>query len=447
MNRLKLDWALSTSNERNAFVQQYINDPIFTSRPLTSDELETIANYVLWGKNENGLSIEQEGLVEMPRRNSTWTSQSVDSLDELTESPTFNENQIYSLTSKAPTKKVREVFSRSETLKTCPAHLTETYKSLWKEIDKTELTINLYELAHEKRTKEPRADLLKNLSEEECAQCADRAKTLNQFKYLKMRHLLVELRREQYTIQDSFKEKITLRAPVAYQEDSPPIFDADIPILPLGLQSAQSIPQLIFQPFNNLVPSAFTPSELKSISSYYWAKKDSQRMGSRCVSFTDLESVYQIFMSLGDLEDEEQNILTTTSNLIETLHYYIKEADLSDLQREILEMKINKQKNQDIASYINKKYNKTYAANYISTIFRQKIIPAINNAAAYHEELIQNIFFKENFKTCTKCGRTLLRDPRNFMRKARASDGFATRCKECDKLEREKKKKEASKSE
>jgi hypothetical protein len=110
-------------------------------------------------------------------------------------------------------------------------------------------------------------------------------------------------------------------------------------------------------------------------------------------------------------------------------------------------MKINKQKNQDIASYINKKYNKTYAANYISTIFRQKIIPAINNAAAYPEELIQNIFFKENFKTCTKCGRTLLRDPRNFMRKARASDGFATRCKECDKLEREKKKKEASKSE
>jgi hypothetical protein len=36
----------------------------------------------------------------------------------------------------------------------------------------------------------------------------------------------------------------------------------------------------------------------------------------------------------------------------------------------------------------------------------------------------------------------LLRDPRNFVRKARSIDGLTGRCKKCDKMIREKKKEE-----
>ena len=42
---------------------------------------------------------------------------------------------------------------------------------------------------------------------------------------------------------------------------------------------------------------------------------------------------------------------------------------------------------------------------------------------------------------CTKCGRRLLRDPINFVRKSRAKDGLSNHCKACDKREREEKKK------
>ena len=90
---------------------------------------------------------------------------------------------------------------------------------------------------------------------------------------------------------------------------------------------------------------------------------------------------------------------------------------------------------------INKKYGKTYTVNYISTIFRQKIIPAINNAASYHKQIIRSLPFDEEFKVCTKCGRRLLRDPINFVRKSRAKDGLSNHCKACDKREREEKKK------
>ena len=68
-------------------------------------------------------------------------------------------------------------------------------------------------------------------------------------------------------------------------------------------------------------------------------------------------------------------------------------ADLNEMQSEILKMKCDKVKNPDIASYINKKYKKNYTANYISTIFRQKIIKQINEAAEYHLRL-GTIYFR-----------------------------------------------------
>jgi hypothetical protein len=115
-------------------------------------------------------------------------------------------------------------------------------------------------------------------------------------------------------------------------------------------------------------------------------------------------------------------------------------ADLTDIQREILELKIRKVKNQDVAKQINGKYGKGYTANYISTIFKQKIIVRINEAAQLHWDVIENCFYPENFKKCTCCGRELLLDPRNFVRKSRSKDGFNSKCKRCEKKERQKKK-------
>ena len=100
-------------------------------------------------------------------------------------------------------------------------------------------------------------------------------------------------------------------------------------------------------------------------------------------------------------------------------------------------MKLRKVKNTDIAWDINHKYGKTYTSNYISTIFRQRIIPKINDAAKYHEKVISNIFFEEEFKQCSTCGEIMLRDADNFTRKSRSNDGFSSRCKKCEKRARQ----------
>lgn len=193
-------------------------------------------------------------------------------------------------------------------------------------------------------------------------------------------------------------------------------------------------------------PSTYSESDLQKVLSFYWDKMSSSRPVIH-FDFTNLEHVYELFGQLNELEESLDTLPvdSTLRQLLSTLQYYINLTDLTEAQREILDLKINKTKNLDIATAINKKYNKSYTANYISTIFRQKIIPRINETAAFHAKIIENLTFSENFKKCGGCGKILLLDADNFVRKSRSKDGFATRCKICDRNDRQKKKESKTK--
>lgn len=428
-NRLDLNWALTSAKERSTFLQHYMEDePSFQKKPPTPEELETMANYLLWGQDEDGLNPDQRKEIQMPRRNSSWSGKEIESLDALLESPTFQENSLYQLGS-VTSKKTREVFSREKIL---PEN-RPLFADLWSQIDSTELIINYYELLHGKRKNPPREELLSRFAPDHAAALEEKAKSLSQFHYLKMRHLLVELRRQQYTIKDAVQPRIltyaaTTPAPIPFTEEEP----EEIAIFPFGPTE-----QFLFKDFQDLIPKNFSEQDLKEISAAYWRKKEERNHTVNFFDFSDLETVYQLFLALETLQEDPTDF---SSSILPILWYYVRQANLTSVQQKILELKIQKVKNQDIAAQINKEFNKSYTTNYISTIFRKKIIPEINSAAIYHEKIVGSLFFEEDFKTCAKCGRTLLRDPTNFVRRSRASDGLSNHCKRCDKEERERKK-------
>ena len=439
-NRLHLDFSIQTTDGRSEFVNEYVQSPQFQRIPLTSDELETIANYILWGKDSDGLNCTQRGEIQIETRNKTWQRDDTDSLDALMESPTFNEASLRRPT-EARVRTTREVFDRQKTLQECPHYLVPVFKDLFKRIDMIELMLNFYEFAHGRRKEPPREQLQKRFTEEEIQKAESIAAKWNQFKYLKQRHLIVELRREQFTLRDTYAERHMSLA-TAEPEIDPidPDFDAEIPVYPLGLLNGP-VGSLIFRKEEELNPSTFNEQNLKEISKFYWDKKSESRPVT-FFDFTNLEHIYELFGQLNDFE-ESIGALPINSNLgklLDTLKYYIEMTDLTEAQKEILDLKINKIKNQDIADAVNKKYDKSYTANYISTIFRQKIIPRINETAEFHAKIIENLSFPENFKKCTGCGKILLIDPEKFVRKSRSKDGFSTRCKICDRNDRQKKK-------
>jgi hypothetical protein len=216
--------------------------------------------------------------------------------------------------------------------------------------------------------------------------------------------------------------------------------DVNVDVLPLGLHYGEGLSLEVFRAWRELDPERISPTDLSLISELYWKKEQfAPPTSGTYIDFRELEHVYHLLNYLCELRDAEKeaDLSSNLSSLLRTLQFYIDHADLTDIQREILSMKLNKKKNTDIAWDINHKYGKSYTPNYISTIFRQRIIPRINEAAALHKEIISNIFFPENFKRCSCCGELKLRCPENFTRKSRANDGYAPRCKVCEKKARQ----------
>jgi hypothetical protein len=154
---------------------------------------------------------------------------------------------------------------------------------------------------------------------------------------------------------------------------SDPELDVDIEVLPLGAWTEAPEKQLIFRIWRDLIPTNYNNEDLEVISDLLWKKKNyAPSSNQRWIDFRDLEHVYQIFQVFFELTDAA-SIAEFGSNLpalMRTLEFYVRGADLTDIQREILDMKLRKIKNQDIAIAINSKWKKSYTPNYISTIFR-----------------------------------------------------------------------------
>ena len=314
-----------------------------------------MGNYILWGKDpETGLNAQQEGSVVIDTKHGTWDkSANVDSLDELMELPTFNEAALDPLYV-VPTKVVKETFSRKEALAKCPDHLVPTLTDLFRRIDELDLALNYYDLEHGRRKNPPRPELLALFTEEEQQALETEAGTWNQFQYLKKRHLLVDLRREQYTLRDSYKPLI-VAAGIKHIDpvDRTPIIGSDIEVLPLGLCKPNPIGNLVFVCPEELLPGYYTDEELEQISDYYWSKQNwKPKEHQDYIDFRELEHVYQIFMAFFELEDaaSADTLDNSIGGLLDTLKFYVERAELSEMYKEILDLKMKKVRNSDIAS-------------------------------------------------------------------------------------------------
>jgi hypothetical protein len=192
------------------------------------------------------------------------------------ESPTFNEASLRKPT-EARTRIAREVFDRQKALEECPEHMRAVFEDLFDRIDKLEMSIHFYEFAHGKRKEPPRAALTKRFTEAEVDAARAISEKWNQFKYLKQRHLIVELRREQFTLRDSYIERHLRHTPP--EPDLEPTnldFGAEVPVFPICLLG-EPFSDLIFKPIDLLNPHSYTQKELNTLTHFYWEKKDAKR--------------------------------------------------------------------------------------------------------------------------------------------------------------------------
>ena len=94
MNILRyIDYSLYTDKERVEKVNELLADPI----PLSEFELEGLANYILYGKDESKLtnSVQQKRIMRPNTKFGSFARRNEDSLDELMENPLFDESALH----------------------------------------------------------------------------------------------------------------------------------------------------------------------------------------------------------------------------------------------------------------------------------------------------------------------------------------------------------------
>mgnify|MGYP003310524814 CR=1 FL=1 len=343
-NRLNLNWKISLRDERAQFIQDYIRTIPFTP---TDEELEMMGNYILWGKlnqsDKDGPSrLKDEGLY-IPTRANDWVDDNVESLDALIETPGFTETQILA-PGMPPTKKVRQVFSREEARKSAPPDILSSLESLWRQIDQLELTISFYDLHHQRRTAPIRQPLLDRFTQSELQQLQERAQSLKQYNYFKLKHQLIELRQQQYTYQDSYKQTIlpqNERAP--HIEEEPLQFGTDITVLPFGIHYARPIFDKIFNQTRFPIPSDFSENELNELSSILWSRAPQNQ---QIFDFTNPQHLYQLYNLFSEFiiaeEDSKDQLNQTLHQFLQVARTYQSLTKLEPFQQDILNLKIQK---------------------------------------------------------------------------------------------------------
>lgn len=387
MPKFNLDFNIYSSKDRLEAVKQ------IDLASLTKTELETVTNYILYGKDEDGTSIVDRKEIQIKPKFKSFQKEKTISLEGLMESPTFDENIFQK--DRTIYKKVQPSINEEQAQK-IPGMV-----ELWKDIDRLQRILDENTGKLEKSNDTP---------------------TLTQTQLYYLRHTLIEMRTQQYYLFDSEHPTILGKKNKAEFHDSSVNSHCFYPILPRGVMNKKD--DLIFtNPFEAKSGVAATSlDEEKIINS-----------GKPYFDFRNEEHLYQLIQHYGDLKAQiSKHPDSLINNLLWTLDFYISKANLSDQQLLIVNDKKFRIPNKDIREHLIKELGIEHRENYISTIWN-KAVKLIAEAVElnYDEYLCKD--YQKAWKKCNRCGKWLLRDPRNFVRKTKSSDGLTGRCKCCDK--------------
>lgn len=475
MSRLRLDFNIEDDEGRVKFVNNYLKSPntkndkeldkykeLYSDRPFpfphrpTKAEMNMIGNYMLWGRirddnGELGDNITKSGYIDIEDKGK-WNKKKTESLDNLLEIASTTGAPVesrYDATSDlsghseaTPRIKIPKANLDRDKVRMELSHgrwtnkdLLAAFEDLWKEIDYLDYAIETYKIEHGMREKEIREDLVGRLSDEIKLKAESFAAEMSGHRYGKVRRLLIDLRQEQYALRD-------LYAPTRYFQSSDKVYAGDkdgyVAYLPFGLYWQDEVSKLVY---NESVPTiAFSDDNKKKISDQLAYYEDANYVtgAAGVFSFLDTEHIALLVYSVNDLRDETEAADLekgeVLESLIRTYEFYTAAAQLKPVPRRILELKELGESNGGIAELVNREFNKTYAPNYISTIFTKQVCGVIAEAAELHLETIHGIVGGlQNFKKCRECGKRLLLSDKNFNQQRNQLDGYMTKCKSCKK--------------
>lgn len=413
-----LNYNIYSNEDRAKFVNELFTPELVAQakehykEDSTKKELETAANYILYGKDpKTDKNFVQKKEVQIEQKYSSYKKKQMESLDSLLEDPNTKESDFQPV-QKNCYKKYKPTIDRDPN--GADAQIPGM-RDLWEAID-----------ALSARIKE-----LKD------------AQQLG-LEFYKKNHLLIQLRKEQFALKDS--EDTTIQSKGFHVSSTPPVnfcsdtgyvydINTEYDYTKWRAEHYRSIFGEEWYARQQAILDNWTASADPSLN-WHWVE-----VSQNTIDFTNPEHVYQFLELYSNLKQYcDEDINCDLKFLIWELEDYIEAVHLSEARKYILVRKIDKATNEQIRRELQELYGLAYSDNYISTIYKGMICDKIAKTAQLS---LDSWTFKnqpEKFKVCSTCGERLLRDSRNFIKKQNAKDGLSARCKHCDKKIRDSKK-------
>lgn len=409
-------YSLDYSIERDVDRLQAVRDILdgLETDPNPTD-LEQMASYILYGKDEEGKNaIQRKETLDSNKRYKTFqkAAEKNQSLDEILENPMSDQTTLepfekrYIYTKKKPKIK-RPKYDDDGNIIDIGDSDVPYMQELWARIDYIEKVI----MANEGKI--PFTEDLSILN--------------SSYRLYQLKHQLIDMQRHQYYLKDSYKPTLhflSIKPPRPQTIN----FDADS----FYWISQSEWEELLKKPINALRSKNIEDYETKvvdGVTQIKWVVRH---------QFFDWENPKHIRALIdnysGIFMQNWDNLYSWGRTLIFDFDRYTNLIKLSPAREYILLRKIDKAPYPDILKELQEKFGLVYNINHISTIVGKEIPEKIANCAK-QQRLLLEVPLTER-KQCFRCKKWLPKDNLFFGTNNYRKDGFASNCKECEKLMR-----------
>ena len=441
----QLDYTIYSNIDRTTLVNDLFTEEISNNARLTFEqastqhELEVAANFILYGKDpKTDKNFVQKKEIQIDQAHSSYKKKEPESLDAILEDPAtrdMHEAQVRPI-QKNSYKSIKPTISRTKDAD-IPGMI-----GLWEIIDKL-------------------AAQVKNLK--------DSGNTGIEF--YRKNHMLISLRKDQYLLKDMIHEPIVAKnfhpagpQPICWTSDTGYARDKIVDLQyakwrmeHYGRTYGEEWCLREREKLRDELLKVFPPLELDFLLSNCenrelivqeakkldpeWEDWDWVEINKGEICFENATTVYNFIENYSTFKQNSYEALNSDMKyLIWEFEQYVEKAKLNPARTHILIRKIDKRTNEQIRDELQELFGLNYSDNYISTIYKQMICDKIAKAAILAQDEFRYKDRDEMFKKCSVCGQRLLKDLRNFTKKQNAKDGMSSRCKDCDKTIRDKKK-------
>ena len=411
--KYSLDFSIERDIDRLHAVEDIL-DQLNTDPSAT--ELEQMASYILYGKDENGNnSIQRKETIDKDKRYKSYKTKDdkVQSLDEMMEVPGFDEQQL------------RSAYKRDSYTVPKPCIRKPKYdKNTGEMIDPGDSDVpgmwEQWEIID-------RWQRMLDVAQGKIAPDEDDTIVSDPYRIYQLKHNLIDIRKHQYYLKDSAKPTLHFQN---LDHPKPQFYD----------WSGDAFYWLPYDQWRQRVDHSYTTRISRNIEDYE-TRGEGDTLEIKwivCEHTFDWENPRHIRALLNHYctlyEALRDKLNTYGRTLLWDLDRYCELCEFSELRMFLINLRKQGMAYEDILDEMRAKYAMEYSPNYLVSIVNTEVPNKIAKLAKMLR--LEQETPMEKRKKCIHCGRMIPADPLFFSRNNAHKDGLSNTCKECDRANR-----------